>query len=198
MAAGCYSIAPPVYHHGQHDASGCPTGPLAGAGTRFGRTTHTRGRQAILNPPTHPNFPLTPLALARLAYASDSQRALACTFKGSSPAQRRGPTSALSTAHNAPHRTCIFFCSRPAVQLVSHTALCEASCTHYHLPRLAAAWGSEITGSGLSSPFPLLRSTKPYSDRAENFEANTHPYRIPPLLSSHTHLPPHLSSTGVF
>ena len=80
---------------------------------------------------------------------------------------------------------------------------CFAHCAlrsklHYHLPRLAAAWGSEITGSGLSSPFPLLRSTKPYSDRAENFEANTHPYRIPPLLSSHTHLPPHLSSTGVF
>ena len=80
---------------------------------------------------------------------------------------------------------------------------CFAHCAlrsklHYHLPRLAAAWGSGITGSGLSSPFPLLRSTQPYSDRAENFEANTHPYRIPPLLPSHTHLPPHLSSTGVF
>ena len=80
---------------------------------------------------------------------------------------------------------------------------CFAHCAlrsklHCHLPRLAAAWGSGITGSGLSSPFPLLRSTQPYSDRAENFEANTHPYRIPPLLPSHTHLPPHLSSTGVF
>ena len=66
------------------------------------------------------------------------------------------------------------------------------------LVRMAAAWGSGITGSGLSSPFPLLRPTQPHSGRAENFEANTHPYRIPPLLSSHTHLPPHLSSTGVF
>ena len=64
---------------------------------------------------------------------------------------------------------------------------CFAHCAlrsklHYHLPRLAAAWGSGITGSGLSSPFPLLRSTQSRSDRAENFEANTHPYRIPTLL----------------
>ena len=48
VAAGCYSIAPPVRHLEQHDASGCPTEPLASASTRLGRTTHTRGRQAIL------------------------------------------------------------------------------------------------------------------------------------------------------
>ena len=54
----------------------------------------------------HPSVPLTPLALARLAYASDSQRALACTFKGSFPfpAQRRGPTRAKlhTTRHTGP------------------------------------------------------------------------------------------------
>ena len=80
-------------------------------------------------------------------------------------------------------------------------ATCFAHCAlrsklHYHLPRLAAAWGSGITGSGLSSPFPLLRSTQSRSDRAENFEANTYPYRIPPLLSLHIHSPSHSTSTG--
>ena len=83
------------------------------------------------------------------------------------------------------------------------SATCFAHCAlrsklHCHLPRLAAAWGSGITGSGLSSPFPLLRSTQPQSGRAENFEANTHPYRIPPLLSLHIHLPTHSINTGVF
>ena len=80
---------------------------------------------------------------------------------------------------------------------------CIAHCVlrsklHYHLPRLAAAWGSGITGPGLSSPFPLLRSTQSRSDRAENFEANTHPYRIPPLLFLHIHSTSHSTNTGVY
>ena len=66
------------------------------------------------------------------------------------------------------------------------------------LVRMAAAWGSGITGSGLSSPFPLLRSTQSRSDRAENFEANTHPYRIPPLLFLHIHSTSHSTNTGVY
>ena len=100
------ATAPPVRRHGQHNTSWCSTRHLVRAGTRFGRATHTRGRQAFLDPPTHPSVPLTPLALARLVYASDSQRALACTFKGSFPfpAQRRGPTRAKlhTTRHTRP------------------------------------------------------------------------------------------------
>ena len=100
------ATAPPVRRHGQHNTRWRSTRHLARAGTRFGRATHTRGRQAFLDPPTHPSVPLTPLALARLVYASDSQRALACTFKGSFPfpAQWRGSTRAKlrTTRHTRP------------------------------------------------------------------------------------------------
>ena len=138
------------------------------------------------------------MALARLVYASDSQRALACTFKGSFPfPAQRGV--ALRVPNCIQHATPdLYFLLLPpgSTTCIAHCVL--RSKLHYHPPRLAAAWGSGITGSGLSSPFPLLRSTQSHSDRAENFEANTHPYRIPPLLSSHIHLPPHSTNTGVF
>ena len=130
----------------------------------------------------YPSVPLTPLALARLAYASDSQRALACTFKGSFPfPAQRGV--ALRVPNCIQHATPdLYFLLLPpgSTTCIAHCVL--RSKLHYHPPRLAAAWGSGITGSGLSSPFPLLRSTQSRSDRAENFEANTHPYRIPTLL----------------
>ena len=48
------ATAPPVRRHGQHNTSWCSTRHLARAGTRFGRATHTRGRQAFLDPLTHP------------------------------------------------------------------------------------------------------------------------------------------------
>ena len=89
-------------------------------------------------------------------------------------------------------------CPRPNLQSWACTKGGFRSKRRPTLVRMAAAWGSGITGSGLSSPFPLLRSTQSHSDRAENFEANTHPYRIPPLLFLHIHSTSHSTNTGVY
>ena len=115
----------------------------------------------------------------------------------------QGPFSQLnSVALQAPNCTQhatpdLYFLLLPpgSTTCFAHCAL--RSKLHYHLPRLAAAWGSGITGSGLSSPFPLLRSTQSRSDRAENFEANTHPYRIPTLLPLYTPTQPLIQLTPV-
>ena len=91
--------------------------------------------------------------------------------------------------------------ARPYTRVLNRAQRATPDLCFHLLPpgsTMAAAWGSGITGSGLSSLFPLLQSTQPQSGRAEIFEANTNPYRIPPLLSSHIHLPPHSTNTGVF
>ena len=88
-------------------------------------------------------------------------------------------------------------CPRPNLQSWACTKGGFRSKRRPTLVRMAAAWGSGITGSGLSSPSPLLRSTQSRSDRAENFEANTHPYRIPTLLPYYTPTQPLIQLTPV-